>query len=157
MSYDYKAIMAIYEGSNGDATKAMYQYLEGLGPKGIICVNLFRAHKTSSRAKVYRGRYKGAGYDTKQWSLDNLEKMLRQHGETLGIKWGWAKDKNVHELHSDVLYVDLPTGQVSWHNAVNGKERLPAYPGKWDGVRGEGPRRIAKFIEQVIMEETANG
>lgn len=153
MKYDYKAIIAVYEGSNGDATRELYKFLEQLGPKGVIAVNIFRAHKTSSRAKIYRGRYKGAGYDTKQWSLDNLEKMLRLHGEALGIKWGWAKDKNVHEMHSDVLYVDLPTGQVSWHNAVNGHERTPVYDGKWDGIRGEGHIRIAKFIEQIIMEE----
>ncbi len=155
MSHDYQSIMAIYMGSNGDATRDLYRYLEKLGPKGFIAVNLFRAHKTSGRAKQYRGRHKGAGYDTKQWSIGNLHTLLTKHGEAFGIRWGWAKDGKVHEMHSDVFYVELPTGQVSFHCVANGQERMPRYAGKWDGVQGEGHIRIVKFIEQIIMEQAA--
>ena len=48
-------IHAIYEGSNGDATRALYEHLQTLGPAGVIALNLFRAQKCSTRAKLYRG------------------------------------------------------------------------------------------------------
>src|SRR5689334_7177425 len=87
-------ILAIYNGSNGDATKAVYVELEAIGPIGVVAVNLFRACKTSGRAKVYRGRhYKGAAYDTKQWSMENLARVLSDHCEALGIVWGWGLDE----------------------------------------------------------------
>lgn len=48
-------LLSIYLGSDGDVTKALYDRLRGHGVAGIIATNLFRAHKTSSRAKKYRG------------------------------------------------------------------------------------------------------
>lgn len=48
-------VVRIYDGSDGDATKALYERLAKLGAIGEIALNLFRAHKNSARAKVYRG------------------------------------------------------------------------------------------------------
>ena len=45
----YTAILTVYEASNGDATRALYERLEALGPVCVVAVNLFRAHKNSSR------------------------------------------------------------------------------------------------------------
>lgn len=157
---DYKLIdlLLIYEGSNGDKTKALYEKLAGFGAAGEIGVNLFRAHKASARAKVYRGGERGRGsyrrmaYDRKEWSLDNLAKALEQHGQALGITWGWAIDA-AQDYHRDVLYVDLPTGQVSFHTAGRGPG--PDYAGAWDGVRNHGSMRICKFIMQILDEERA--
>ncbi len=146
-------ILAIYEGSNGDATKALYAELEAMGPAGVVAVNVFRASKTSGRAKVYRGsRYKGAAYDTKQWSIDNLVKMLNEHGDLLHIRWGWKEDP-LQEFHKWVFYVDLPQmrGQVSFHTAARGDG--PTYPGDWDGIKQVGPQRICRWIADLF--ETA--
>jgi hypothetical protein len=146
-------ILATYSGSDGDRTKALYAELETHGPAGIVALNLFRACKNSERAKVYRGGQRGRGsyksmaYDRKQWAIDNLAAVLDQHAAALGIVWGWGVDPQ-QSFHRDVLYVDLPGGQVSFHTAPRGKG--PDYPGQWDGVRGMGPQRICAFCAQVL-------
>jgi hypothetical protein len=156
--YPLTRLYGIYEGSNGDATRALYQYLEAnYGAAGVLAVNLFRACKTSSRAKKYRGRYSGAAYDTKDWSLQNLCRVLGDHdrwdptdGAGLGIKWGWGHDaKTVNFEH--VLYIELPTGQVSFHTGRRGDG--PDFPGQWDGVVDAAPSRIILWIAQLCATE----
>ena len=97
-------------------SRALYARLEGHGPIGQVAMNLFRACKTSQRAKVYRGRrYRGAAYDTKQYSMDLLCAHLVDHAPTIGLSsWGWREDSD-QPVHRQVLYIDLPTGQISFH------------------------------------------
>jgi hypothetical protein len=146
-------IFEVYDGSDGERTKALYAELEGHGPGGIVALNLFRAAKNSGRAKVYRGGQRGQGsyrrmaYDRKEWALGNLTRALGEHAAALGIGWGWGVDP-AQEFHRDVLYVDLPTGQVSFHTA--GRGAGPDYPGAWDGQRGATPQRICSFIVQLL-------
>jgi hypothetical protein len=140
-------VLEIYEGSDGDATRALYAELEKLGPIGLVAVNVFRAQKNSSRAKVYRGGLRGKGsfrgmaYDRKQWAIENLAKILSSHAEECRIVWGWGVDEK-QEYHKVVLYVDLPTGQVSFHTNIRGAG--PDYPGKWDGVVQVAPARVCR-------------
>nr|WP_047169710.1 hypothetical protein [Sphingomonas sp. Y57] len=151
-------ITRIYDGSNGDATKALYAELTALGPVGIVATNLFRACKNSHRAKQYRGGVRGQGsyksmaYDRKAWSIDNLASCLIQHSYVIGIRWGWGVDGK-EAVHNAVLYVDLPTGQVSFHTAPRGKG--PDYPGEWDGVRGASPGRICAFAAMLLEQVPA--
>lgn len=144
-------LMQVYAGSNGEATKALYHRLAPLGPAGHVAMNLFRAHKASSRAKVYRGRgYRGAAYDRKQWSIDNATAILGEHAVKLGIRWGWKVDPK-QAYHRWVIYVDLPTGQVSFHTSERGIG--PDYLGEWDGCRDQGPTRICQYVQQVLAVE----
>src|ERR1051326_7628212 len=112
--------LEIYNGSDGAATKALYARLELLGPVGLVALNLFRAQKCSERAKVYRGGVPGRGsfkamaYERKQWSMGNLCKVLQEHAQGLQLRWGWKEDPG-QEYYPWVLYVDLPSGQVSFH------------------------------------------
>lgn len=151
-------VMRVYEGSDGDATKAIYARLEQLGPVGLIALNLFRANKCSARAKVYRGGIRGRGsyrsmaYDRKNWSIDNLCKILGKHADGCGIRWGWGVDPK-QPVHSAVLYVETPTGQVSFHTEARGLG--PDYPGQWDGVRGASPERICRWVAQMLSQEMA--
>jgi hypothetical protein len=150
---DLVEVTAIYNGSNGDATKALYQRLERLGPIGIVAVNLFRACKSSERAKVYRGGgYRGMAYDRKSWSLNNLCAILDIHSEALGIAWGWSIDEKAVGFEH-VLYADIPTGQVSFHNGA----RLtgPDYGKPWDGVRGASAGRICRWIAALLAQQEA--
>lgn len=143
-------IMAVYQGSDGDKTKALYEQLTALGPYGVVATNLFRACKNSERAKVYRGgRYKGAAYDRKDWSIGNI----CQHLETAGlpIVWGWGVDEILKadgSPHHHVLYVDLPNGQVSFHSGT--RAIGPAYSGVWDGMRGQSPMRICVWCATLL-------
>lgn len=146
-------IMAIYAGSNGDATKALYQQLQLAGPRGLVAIDLFRACKASERAKVYRGGQRGRGsfrrmaYEKKSWAIDNLAANLIDRADDLGIAWGWDIDP-AQEFHRDVLYIDLPTGQVSFHTHPRGKG--PDYPGAWDRARGQASMRICQFCAQTL-------
>lgn len=145
--------LEIYNGSDGEATKQLYADLERLGPVGVVALNLFRAHKCSARAKVYRGGRRGHGsframaYDRKQWSMDNLCQTLTTSAASLGICWGWKQDP-AQEFHRWVLYVDLPTGQVSFHTSARGHG--PDYPGDWDGIRDAGAARIIAWINALL-------
>src|SRR5947209_6450005 len=73
----------VYAGSDGEVTKAYYAELEKLGPVGLIALNLFRAQKCSTRAKLYRGgdfrgRFRDQAYERKNWSVANLSAILNQ-------------------------------------------------------------------------------
>lgn len=146
------SIKAIYEGSDGAATRALYARLQAIcGPAGVIAMNLFRAQKASSRAKVYRGGVRGLGsframaYEKKNWSIQNLCAALKEHSAALGMEWGWKEDPD-REFHNWVLYVDLPTGQVSFHAATRGEG--PDYPRDWDGCKASA-ERIVEWVQQV--------
>lgn len=143
-------ILEIYEGSDGEKTKRLYQELEQAGPIGLIAINLFRASKASARAKVYRGgnfkgRYRDQAYQKKQWSIDNLCSILSEHAAAFEICWGWKEDLAA-TYHVWVLYVDLPNGQVSFHT----KERCrgPDYPGVWDRAF-QSASRIVSFVDKI--------
>lgn len=146
----------VYHGSDGDATRALYARLEALGPSGRIAVNLFRACKSSERAKVYRGGVRGGGsyrsmaYGRKEWSLGNLVETLQQEAAALSIRYGWQEDPAT-PVYSWVLYVELPTpfGQVSFHASRRGAG--PDYPGCWDGVRGASAERVIVWCEHLLM------
>lgn len=153
---DYATVLAVYEGSDGDATKALYQRLGAIGLVGQVAVNLFRAQKASARAKVYRGGERGRGsyrrmaYDRKGWALDQLCDALDAHQDAHGLVWGWGIDPK-QEVHRHVLYIELPTGQVSFHSGERG--RGPAYPGDWDGARGMSPARVCRFVADLLRGE----
>lgn len=146
---------AIFEGSDGEATKALYAALQERGPVGMVALNLFRACKCSCRAKVYRGGIRGRGsyrsmaYERKQWSIDQLVQvllLLDRFADPTGIRWGWKHDP-AQPVHAWVLYVDLPSGQVSFHTERRGIG--PDYIGEWDGQHASADRIIA-FAAAVL-------
>lgn len=149
---DLARIAAIYDGSDGDATRQLYASLEDLGPIGLVAMNLFRAQKCSARAKVYlggngHGSYRSQAYERKQWSMDNLTRILLEHADALSLTWGWQRDDD-QAYHAWVLYVDLPNGQVSFHTDRRGVG--PDYHGAWDGVRDGSVGRIIRFTAEVL-------
>jgi hypothetical protein len=145
-------LVRVYEGSDGQATMALYQRLDQFGPAGTLAVNLFRAHKTSGRAKVYSRRYRGAAYDRKQWSIGNLVDVLGQHAGSLGIVRGWGVDAATIG-YPHVLYIDMPTGQISFHSPVRGPGA--DYAGEWDGAVGVGADRILRWIARLLDQKSA--
>lgn len=144
-------VIEVYEGSNGQATQDLYARLEKFGPAGVVALNLFRAQKASARAKVYRRKFKGVAYDKKNWSMKLLCDALGVSAAELGIEFGWREDPG-QEYHKWVLYVDLPTGQVSFHSASPlSPER---YEKPWDGSH-DSASRIIRFVESVLERQSA--
>lgn len=143
-------VLTAYKGSDGEATMALFRELEKFGSDGRLSIELYRAQKASERAKVYRGgvrgrgSFKGMAYDKKQWAMDQLCSVLDAQNV---FTWGWGVDKK-QEYHRHVLYIDLPTGQVSFHTDSRGKG--PDYGKPWDGVAGVSPARICQFIAGVL-------
>jgi hypothetical protein len=139
-------VMGVYDGSDGDRTMELYRRLERLGSAGVLAMNLVRANKSSSRAKKYRGRrFKDAAYDRKQWAMGNLVDALEKLATP--IPWGWAEDPE-QPHHKWVLYIEIPTGQVSFHTAARG--RGPDYARPWDGVRDAGAGRICSWVVDLL-------
>lgn len=146
----------VFDGSDGKLTNWYYNILNCRGPIGLIATAVFRAEKCSQRAKVYRkGSWKHDAYDRKTWSIGELVKICTEHATTIGITWGWKEDPNVlfDDRASFVFYIDLPTGQVSFHCRQRG-EGID-YAGQWDGVKGASIKRILKFCDQVFEKAYA--
>lgn len=142
-------VTKVYEGSDGEATRALYERLNQLAPRGPIAVHLMRLSKASGRAKAYRGRFVGVAYDKKDWAIGELCRALREDGEAAGVtSWGWGRDEKAVNFEN-VMYVDVPGGgQVSFH--THHRRDGPDYAGAWDGVVGAGPRRIIRWVEAIL-------
>lgn len=148
MSTALVEIVRVYQGSDGAATRALHARLEELGGAGRIGAFLLRAQKASERAKVYRGGgYRAAAYERKDWALGELVAVLAAHGGDAGVGYGWGEDP-AQPVHKHVLYVDLPTGQVSFHTGA--RHDGPDYAGAWDGRPGQSPDRILRWCARLV-------
>jgi hypothetical protein len=138
----------IFRQNVGDVTKAYYELLNSKGVDGQLGVALFRAQKRSTAAKQYRGRrFRSAAYDVKNWSLSEICRIL---GARVGpYRWGWKHDPNTPGFEQ-VLYVELPTGQCSFHSA----DRLagPDFEGEWSGVHNS-TEVILSFCDLAMTGE----
>lgn len=143
--------LEMYRQQNGEVTKAYYAALNRIGYKGMLAVALFRAQKRSTAAKRYRGRhFKSSAYDVKNWSLGEICRVLKSWD--FGYTWGWKRDPHTPGFEW-VLYVDLPTGQASFHSA----QRLegPNYTGEWRPLP-DSLTSILAYCDEVTpkMEES---
>lgn len=152
-------VREVYDGSDGALTRRLLAELVKRGPAGRVAALLFRAQKSSRRAKLYgRTSYRDLSYDRKGESLRELTEALAEHGAALGFVFGWGRDDS--SMNPWVLYVELPRDdsgevlQVSFHSP----ERYagPDYPGQWDGRRVSEERIIA-FCQRVIARTEAYG
>ena len=142
-----------FHGSCGVTTRKLLRELEELGALGKIAAHLFRAQKASNGGKRYRGGFKSASghrykyrdlaYDKKAASLSTLCSLLEK--DSAGLTWGWKLDAK-QSAAEHVLYVELPTGQCSFHS----KQRYggPDFPGDWDKQR-LSQKRIIAFCESL--------
>lgn len=143
-----------YEGSHGGQTRKLLSSVEKYGQLGCLAAQLFRVQKASSRAKVYRGginhrdgartSYRNLAYDKKDECIETLCKMLT--ADSCGMCWGWKPDPN-NPIAPEVLYVETPFGQVSFHSPE--RYEGPDFPGEWDG-KGCSESRIVQFVQDVL-------
>lgn len=143
--------------SDPQLTRRLCTDLEARGLGGTIAAELFRAQKSSDRAKVYRGGIRGVGsfrdlsYARKSRSLEKLCTALAAGAALLDVAWGWKRDATVKFGLRDswVLYVELPKyGQISFHSP----DRFagPDFSGDWDHQPGQGPIRVVQFCDAVL-------
>jgi hypothetical protein len=166
--YEANRVRLIYEGSDGAATKALYTELAGYGPIGIVAINLFRAQKCAARATFIsdwiatlpraeqehqNAHYAVLVFSRRHYALVQLAAVLGECAADLGIGYGWGCDLTAPR-YPWVLYVDLPTGQVSFHALTKGDG--PAYPGVWDGVVDASAERIIAFVNLILHPSTVH-
>ena len=140
-----------YNASDSTLTRRVLKELESLGQLGRIAAALFRAQKASTRAKQYRGgtaygrSYTDLAYGRKEHSLRSLCDLLSQ--DAAGLTWGWGEDSK-QDFARQVLYVDLPAGQVSFHS--RDRHNGPDYACEWDGVSGVSQVRILQLCDGLL-------
>lgn len=148
-----KSAAQVFHQSDGEVTKAYYAEMNARGLEGQLAVALFRAQKRSTAAKKYRrGVWRRDAYDVKNWSLSEVCRILTAMDDRLAApRWGWKRDPNTPGFEW-VLYVDLPTGQCSFHSAdrLNG----PNYPGEWDSGHGS-ERHICEYCDRIAETRVA--
>jgi len=136
-----------------DADQTMEHCIElaWRGLRGALAVTLFQAQYASSAAKTSRKR--GANkrykrYERKGTALGYLSHWCSE----LEIIHGWKVDQS-QPHYRDVLYVDLDTGQASFHS----HKRLagPDYQGEWDN-RVPSFLRVCRFCDLVLKEPKAD-
>ena len=134
----------VFNQQNGEVTKAYYAEMNTKGYLGMLAVALFRAQKRSTAAKRYRGRkFTSAAYDVKNWSLGEVCRILKSWPSA--PVWGWKRDPKTPG-YEWVLYVELPTGQCSFHSP----ERLdgPDFNGEWRAGKGS-EATILEFCDSI--------
>ncbi len=142
--YELMSVEEIFDGSDGTATRWLHRRLDKLG--GTIAKLCLLAQKSSERAKKYgRSKYRDMSYDRKGEGLEQLCAELSKQDQ---IRWGWGVDGN--GPHCNVLYVDLPVGQVSWHSSD--RYEGPDYPDEWDGLRASHDR-VIEYAHCVLHPE----
>jgi hypothetical protein len=151
---DLPTVRECYRGSAGKKTMALFDRLRLFGPNGELAILLFRAMKASSRAKVYRGKadsgdsYRKLAYDKKGDTIKQLAEFLDEAGCGSSV-FGWKIDEQAEHQNRWVFYVELSTGQVSFHSPT--RHEGPTFDGQWDGS-GESEERIIRFCEEVLEE-----
>ena len=139
-----------YYGSHSGKSRSVCARMERAAAVGVVAAELYRAQKASSRAKVYRGKvsdngpkYRDLAYTRKDDAIRAVTYALAEPGHDL--TWGWGVD-SAQPTYQDVLYIDLPTGQVSFHAAA--RYDGPDYPGEWDRTHAS-ETRIIDFCQSV--------
>jgi hypothetical protein len=85
-------------------------------------------------------------YALKGEELAYLCRLLKESD----VKWGWGRDPAC--VPEDVLYIDLPTGQVSFHAYPSDRPPHPTYDGQWDGEHASQARIVA-YCERLLQTD----
>ena len=140
-----------YHESDASRTKRLLRALTATGQLGRIASDLFRAQKSSARARSIEAVSTGdpripswpTGARARCWPL------FAKRWSRMPRVWSGAGARTLPGIFARwVLYVELPTGQVSFHSP----DRLdgPVYPGAWDGMRDASAGRILRLCDQIL-------
>lgn len=104
---------------------------------------------------------KDGAYAERNMVVAGLAVLAMQQGWTVGVGLHDPSDVAWEPEWRSIVFIDLPTGQVSWHvhEEMMGLFRsLPVYPGQWDGhTTAEKYRRLAALRFWVHAKDQAAG
>ena len=95
-------------------------------------------------------RLESDGIDDAYFDRNQAVMALARLAQVQGYQVGW-KDEDPDDPEWRILFIGLPTGQVSWHIKTEDMiGRWPYYDGDWDGHTLNHKRdRMAEFINGV--------
>ena len=97
--------------------------------------------------EFYRLWSQGSGYCNRKGVLRRIialvKKRLMRILLRLALRGGWVYGIGADGAQKKVLYIDTPTGQVSFHLMPYEDSVYPKYPGSWSGVRNS---------DQILIE-----
>lgn len=141
---DYKT-EDVFKQRDGEATVTLCIELSKRGLLGAAAVCLYQAQYSSARAKTYRRRSKGYSYERKNIALMRMPRWL----ERSSIEYGWGFDAT-SKNYENVLYVELATGQCSFHSSERGDG--PEFKGRWN-PEVDSMTSVFRFCDQVLSLE----
>ena len=109
---------------------------------------------SSSDVRMFFRRWKEVtGYGSKDKTLrdilvpakEALVKQMLTAAEHQGWTRGRRADPRIRSEYSDVIYIDAPKGQMSFHVLPGTYPGLPEYPGEWSGLRNT-PEIVASLF-----------
>ncbi len=137
-----------FDSRDPSVTVSFQSSLLSRGVTGQLAFGLFRAQKRSTVAKKQRrGTYRRGAYDGKNEALKYVDSLLQIHARNLDVTWGWGIDRG-QEFHNKVLYVDLPTGQCSFHSESPASATV--YPKQWD-KNSDSRRAILAYCDEALL------
>ena len=87
-------------------------------------------------------------YATKETELARAVRHLT----ATTLQRGWGTDP-AGGMVTDILYVELPTGQASFHVGRRGVG--PDHDGQWDGVTGASGDRVEAAIKLLVAGDAS--
>lgn len=138
---DYKT-EDVFKKRDGNATVALCVELSKRGLLGAAAVCLYQAQYSSARAKTYRRSSRSNSYERKNIALMRMPRWLSR----ADIAYGWGYDATSINFEH-VLYVELATGQCSFHSSERGDG--PEFRGRWN-PEVDSMTSVFRFCDQVL-------
>lgn len=132
----------VFRKRDGNLTVSLCVELAKRGLLGAAAVCLYQAQYSSARAKTYRRSSKRVSYERKNIALMRMPRWLSR----ADIAYGWGYDAT-SKNYEHVLYVELATGQCSFHSSERGDG--PEFSGKWDS-QGNSLTSVFAFCDSVL-------
>lgn len=112
------------------------------GDAGLIAELLLRLVVATERRRPHKLARDDIASHRRRQVIDGLCRALLVD---MRLRWGWKTDPS-RVFDDQLLYVDLPTGQVHFRDSRRGPG--PEYAAEWDGTNDAG-RRVRRFAEAV--------
>jgi hypothetical protein len=115
---------------------------------------------------------KDQAYSERNQCVALIAKLAAAQGYAVGLGKHDPKDYNWEDDWRNIVYIDLPTGQISWHihdSELEFFDGLPAYKQAWDGHSTDekhrrmqayaiyAPCKVVLFRNGVVMVFDASG
>jgi hypothetical protein len=141
----------------------------------ILCRDLYRSDATHEpypdpdeirelKSHITELEEKVAGLESQKDQAYSERNRVLSLFAVLAWKFGWRVGRALHpetdklwdKVWRNILFIDLPTGQASWHfhdNEVHLLGGLPEYPDQWDGHTTPEKYKRLESVKNVLFDQ----